>query len=880
MKDEARLLFHELADLPVDDRERLLAERQIGPELRAEVESLLSLDSSKSQSLTDCVANVADEVLHSEHGCELGNCGLYRLVRLLGRGGMGTVYLGERADGEIQQKVAVKLLSSHRPGWRNRFLKERQLLASLNHPSIVHTIDAGHTEDGRPYLVIEYVDGIPLDVYASRIGPRDRLMLFLRVCEPVSHAHRHLIIHRDLKPSNILVDASGLPKLLDFGIAKLLDETEDPTQTVERLLTPNYASPEQIRGGIQTTATDIYSLGAILYKLLTGRTPRQQGIGVSPSRGVIDTTREVAPPRRLNPNVPLDVSYIVMKAIRTEPEERYASVEAFEADIRAYLESRPVIARSGNVWYRTRKFLQRYWMPVSAAALVILSLSIGMYVANRERTVAERRFQQLRQLSNRVFDLDKAILKLPGALDARRRLVAASLEYLEGLASSAQGDLDLAEEIASAYERAASIEGVPTEFNLGDFGKAEQILQKADGLIDRVLESRPRRSTALLTSAQISHDRMILAEEEKRRTDALTHAQKATERLKALLKQTDLLEKQRFNAAGLYSNLAVVHSNMHLYDEAISDLDRTLEIARPIPSAQRHVIFALTQMSQALRYKGDLAGALQTIREAEEIADRTALDGLLRAVTLGAVLTTKGRLLGEDGGVNLGRPEEATNVLERAFEMFEQLAAAQPNDYGSRSREAEIGGLLANILRHIDPQRALKVYDLSTQRLSETPSNVTAFRDRAKLLAESSYALMGVPRGAEAKQRIDSALEILTTTKDYPTERVKLGSEVYVALTALGDFYVQRGDTRRSLATFEQLYDRVMAGKPEHLTDLRDAPKMSKLYDALGCLYRATGDAAKSAEVAAMRRELWSQWDRKLPDNSFIRRQIQAVSCP
>jgi serine/threonine protein kinase len=270
MNQDVRLLFHELADLSAEDRARVLAERRIGSEVRQEIESLLRFDSADIQSLTVCVADAAGQVLDSAQGRDLGSCGPYRLVRMLGSGGMGAVYLGERSDGEIQQKVAVKLLRAdgHRPAWRDRFLRERQLLASLDHLSIVRVIDAGHTNDGRPYLVMEYVDGVPIDVYGPAIPLRDRLILFLRVCEGVAHAHRHLIIHRDLKPSNILVDASGQPKLLDFGIAKLLDETADATQTIERLLTPNYASPEQLSGAVQTTATDVYSLGAVLYKLL------------------------------------------------------------------------------------------------------------------------------------------------------------------------------------------------------------------------------------------------------------------------------------------------------------------------------------------------------------------------------------------------------------------------------------------------------------------------------------------------------------------------------------------------------------------------------------------------------------------------------------
>jgi hypothetical protein len=206
MDNAARLLFRELADLAPAERERLLADRQIAPELRAEVESLLSLDSESSSSLTGCVSATAEEMLRSGDAEKLSHCGPYRLVRLLGSGGMGEVYLAERSDGEIQQKVAVKVLraGANRHAWCDRFLKERQLLASLNHPSIARVIDAGHSAGGQPYLVMEYVDGLPIDVYADGRDLRDQLMLLLRVCDRVSHAHRQLIIHRDLKPSNIL----------------------------------------------------------------------------------------------------------------------------------------------------------------------------------------------------------------------------------------------------------------------------------------------------------------------------------------------------------------------------------------------------------------------------------------------------------------------------------------------------------------------------------------------------------------------------------------------------------------------------------------------------------------------------------------------------
>jgi len=444
----ARLLFHELADLVPTEREKLFAERQIAPELRAEVESLLSFDSDSASCLTDCVSDTAQDMLRSGDAREFSYCGPYRLVRLLGSGGMGAVYLAERSDGEIQHKVAVKVLhaGANGPSWRDRFLYERQLLANLNHPSIAHILDAGHSGDSGPYLVMEYVDGVAIDTYTAALDLRDKLTLFLRVCDGVAHAHRHLIIHRDLKPSNILVDASGQPKLLDFGIAKLLSDIGDPTQTVERRLTPNYASPEQLRGAIQTTATDVYSLGAVLYKLLTGQSPHESEARSS----------------RLNPDIPTDVDYILRKALRQEPEERYASVEAFAGDVRAFIEWRPVQARSGDAWYRTRKFLRRYRVPVAAAVLVIASLSAGLFIANRERAIAQRRFLQVRQLANKVLALDGAISMLPGSTKARHEIVAISEEYLEALGADAQADKDLAVEIGDAYVRLARVQGSHT----------------------------------------------------------------------------------------------------------------------------------------------------------------------------------------------------------------------------------------------------------------------------------------------------------------------------------------------------------------------------------------------------------------------------------
>src|SRR5262249_22300089 len=256
------------------------------------------------------------------------------------------------------------------PVFRDRFLQERQILASLEHPGIARLLDAGHTARGHPYLVMEYVHGTPIDAYAERLPIGDMLALFLRVCSAVSSAHRSRIIPRDLKPSNILVDTTGQPKLLDFGIARILSEAADRSVTRVQLLTPDYASPEQVRGAAHSTATDVYSLGAVLYRLLTGRSPHDTGTDDSEPIETLICSREPPAPSRVRPGIPHDLDFVVLKALRKQADDRYRSVDALAEDLRAFLESRPVQARSGSVWYWSRKFLRRRWLAVSAVAAV------------------------------------------------------------------------------------------------------------------------------------------------------------------------------------------------------------------------------------------------------------------------------------------------------------------------------------------------------------------------------------------------------------------------------------------------------------------------------------------------------------------------------
>ncbi len=881
MKAEVRALFHELADLSPVQRQQVFSERQIGSALRAEVESLLEFDSTNGQSLADCVSGAAGEALGSAG--EPSYCGPYRLIRLLGSGGMGAVFLAERTDGEIDQNVAVKLVGSqsHRPVRPDRFLKERQFLASLHHPSIVHVIDAGHTADGRPYLVMEYVDGIPIDVYARELTVRDCLTLFLRVCDGVSHAHHRLIIHRDLKPTNILVDVSGQPKLLDFGIAKLLDQTGDPTQTVERLLTPNYASPEQLRGASQTIATDVYSLGAVLYKLLTGRSPHESDTNTSQAFEVIAGTRKIPLASRLNPRLSTDIDYILQKALRHEPEERYPSVEAFANDIRAFLESRPVQARSGNAWYRTRRFLRRYRVPVAAAIITIAGLSLGLYIANQQRIIAQRRFVLVRQLASKLFDIDVQVAQLQGGSKTRQFIVDTSLEYLRRLTSDARMDPDLALEVATAFMRVARVQGVNISPNLGQTDQAEQTELKAQALINSVLALKPANRMALFRSAQVAHDRMILAGDRHNDEEALKFAQESEERLDKYLKTGKLDAKSDGGEAQQVIITQMNVANRYLladqFDQAIRLSRRAIDIARATNwPAQAGA--ALMTVALAHRAQGNLDEALHAIRESVRMLEPPAgTPGTGRLASFSLALVREGQILGEDNAVSIGRSTEAAEFLERAFDISERFAQQDPKDFRSRLRLFTAGTKLADILRHTQPRRALEIYDQVLLRLAEVQGNAGSRSNEVRTLVASSYPLQQLGRSVEARQRLDAAFERLRQLKLYPVEEIKPGSEAAEAVRALGDYEAKNGNLQRAIELYQKLLAGIEIAKPKLETSLAGTLDMSNTYSEAAVLHRKAGQLDRAAMLETRRLQLWRGWDRRLPRNAFVLRQLEAA---
>jgi serine/threonine protein kinase/Flp pilus assembly protein TadD len=500
-------LFNDASVLPKDQQASFVHSlTQDDPALREEVLGMLAVDNGRSTSpITHAMGAALDNASRDRRQALLGKViGNYRLTQVLGHGGTGTVYLGERADRQYSAQVAVKIVdgATVHPNLGMRLRAERQILASLNHQNIAKLLDAGEIDDdGRPYLIMEYVHGKPVDQYAddAQLDLRERLELFLHMCSAVQYAHQNLIVHRDLKPANILVTPEGNPKLLDFGIAKLLDASDQSamlamTRMNDRLLTPEYASPEQILGRVVTTASDVYALGVVLYELLTGLRPYvvpasasqlelERSICVAdplrPSAAVrraVESSQEdkrslIAslatarglPTDRLIKRLIGDLDAIVLRAMRKEPDLRYSSVEQFAADIRRYLNREPVQARQGNWMYYSARFARRNAVGVTvttAFVLFLISFAVVMSV-QRDRIVEERdRATQESERAERVSNFMLRVFTAADPFENSGKQMTAS-ELLDQAASTIRGELDeqpevrarLLEAIGRAYRR-------------------------------------------------------------------------------------------------------------------------------------------------------------------------------------------------------------------------------------------------------------------------------------------------------------------------------------------------------------------------------------------------------------------------------------------
>ena len=556
-------LYHAAMEQDESQRAAFLERSCAGDDaLRGELQSLIAYGRQVGRIIDQPALDVVAAAMAGDLCAEDGNradkmigarIAQYRIVEKLGVGGMGEVYRAVRADDQYEKQVAIKLV---RQGLDTefvyaRFRKERQILAGFEHENIARLLDGGTTDEGHPYFVMELIQGKPIDEFCdeSNLGIAARLDLFDRVCSAVQYAHQRLVVHRDIKPSNILVMADGVPKLLDFGIASILtpetDADADPTVTATRMMTPQFASPEQLRGQLITTATDVYSLGVVLYKLLTGHLPYRRegsssydltqaicieeperpstavGRSAQPGGGQIAggrstgrnregpsvTPESVSRCRNTNPDklrktLSGDLDHILLKALRKEPQQRYTSAQDFAEDLRSYSRGLPVSARRGTFRYRSGKFIQRNKLSLTAAVLVTLVVLAGAVAIVREaqiarvqRARAERRFDSLRQLTNSLlFEFHDSIENLPGSTAARELVVRRALDYLDQIAAEAQNDPATLRDLAAAYERIGRIraeEGHPHLGGTGSFQEANQLYEKALAIRQTLVAANP-----------------------------------------------------------------------------------------------------------------------------------------------------------------------------------------------------------------------------------------------------------------------------------------------------------------------------------------------------------------------------------------------------
>ena len=741
-------LLAQALDLPPAERTSFVADmvRQ-EPELRTDMLALWEQVRHTSSFMEEPAAGAALGAL------AVGDSfGPYRVVGSLGEGGMGIVHLAERDDGQFVRRVAIKRVGRAipTPDALRRFGDEREILARLDHPNITRLLDAGVDAAGAPYLVMEHVDGTAITEHCRRRGLAlpERLALFRKVCAAVQYAHRNLVIHRDIKPSNILVTSTDEPKLLDFGIARVLADAEaaDATRTTNRALTLDYASPEQVRGEVVTTAGDVYSLGVLLYELLSDRRPYDIA-----DRGLAEAVRlvcestparpsQVAPPdRRLELRGDLDG--VVMKAIEKAPADRYGSVAELSADVSAYLAHEPVKARQPSFAYLTRKFVRRHRTGVATAALAVVSLLTGVAVAVREARIAEAhrrraeaRFEDVRRLANSViYEFHDAIGNLPGATPARRVLVARALEYLDRLADEARDDVALKRELADAYRRMGQVQGGGAGANLGDTTGARASFEKALAIRKALAARQPVDPQDAVALALLEVDMAGLHRAMGELAAAEQSLRSAAARLESLQAAGTLAAAQRGRLAATYQRLAEAEQFQGKRDAALRSSRRAVEEAEaaagsgPADAAMRPILAgAYHQLAVALAQQGATAEAVDRSRQARALLETALREDPLDAQQTRVLLFV---LNGEGNHLwSLGDAAGALEVRRRALAVAEDALRRDPQDRWSRLAVAIAAKLLGSMLQQSnDPQAGVPYYRrallITRAALEEDPRN-------------------------------------------------------------------------------------------------------------------------------------------------------------
>lgn len=790
---EVEQIFITALDLPTEDRVSYL-EKVCGSRstLREEIDSLLAAHVETVGILDDFDAERAAELLQTEIRATSSKFGSYKIVREIGRGGMGTVYEAERADGQFEQRVALKVIKLGLDSEQliQRFIHERQILAKLQHPNIARLLDGGISSDGRPFFVMEYIKGQSILTYSdeNKLSINERLTLFVKVCDAVRYAHRNLVIHRDLKPGNILVTKEGDVKLLDFGIAKLLETSDDMsdgpvTETGVKAMTPEYASPEQVMGGLITTSTDVYALGVILYELLVGSRPyhfdrksmhdvvraicdtepvkpalalSSEASGDDETISRIARSRQV-PQGRLRKMLTGDLEAIMMMALQKNPDDRYISVEALQEDIRRYWKGLPVQSRATSFGYVARKYLRRHRIPLaSVATLILLLFSFSTVLAVQASRLADER--------------DKSRSEAEKAKD-----VASYLEYL--------------------FE--ASAPKSDTEENI----TAKELLKSGVVNLKEQFEDKPEVQALLLQVLGRAHYNL------KYEGEAISLLQ---ESIRSAIEQEGSNSLLAANSKFILAKIITINEEAGWEEEGEQLLREVLAVQRLHEAASTDITSTLYSLGNLLHKKGDKKGANDAAKEAFELMQ---------------------------SGFQYSTPEE----IDQMFDIASLLRYAGDRETAEQlylfliekitSDELAFALRLANAHAYLGSLYAYQGLNeqafIQHEAAYEIRNNLEGFSLNELMGARQAYAIALSTVG-----RDDEAIEILTDVFDYWASAEDMHGYAYEeASFLLGKLYAKKNDFDRARFRFEKTIDFYSAKLgPDHFRVAVIYVELSKLY--------------------------------------------------
>jgi eukaryotic-like serine/threonine-protein kinase len=786
-------------------------------QLREEVERLLvSYDQSNRFLGTQAALTMIDTIRTPLEGCRVGP---YQVIREIGRGGMGSVYLAERADGAFEQRVAIKFISGAATEvLLRRFHDERRILASFEHVNIARLLDGGTTADGIPYFVMEYVNGVPIHDFCRdhRLTVRARIELFRQVCAAVQYAHQHLVIHRDIKAGNILVTPDGTPKLLDFGIATTLADpivgNGNLTITSARAMTPESASPEQVRGEPITVSADIYGLGVLLYRLLTGHgpyssAPSNQAALLQAVCDEIPRPPSTIAARDAKQAIGRDLDLIILKALRKEPERRYSTVLQFSDDLQRYVDGRPVLAAPDSASYRARKFARRHWRILSVAAVAVVAILVAATtalwqarVARRERAMAQQRFEMVRQLADSVvFDLNDTLEGVPGSLQARRVVVSKALAYLDQLAQQVGSDVSLMEHVAAAYVRIGDSQGNPYHPNVGDPSGALTSYTRALEFYNRTTTKGPNRLV-------------------------------------------------RLGMATAREGLGDIYWSIGDFDHALNEYREAHSIAERLASEEpNRVDFELElansvyKIGQTRLRMGDSLGAAPSVQESVNLAERSLRDHPDNVDLARALARGYGKL--GDVASEQGDQLKALDLYAKTVALLETVSTRAPHPESAHRlvlfhlRESGILGELGRWTQaEVEARRAIEILEPAIHAVGDTQAG----SDRGYAYLTLGDALTGQLRDAEALEAYRTAVDAYRTAMAENPRYIENRRELGFSLAGIGNLALRRGHAGEALASYL-----------DALKQLEPPEIRPQATDVLAGIYLHAGDAQKQLDAHA-----------------------------